>query len=185
MPLFRGAEIAEPAGTVVSGLAERPLVARLRPYGLPLVVAVAIFWLALKGGAYALGVRSPLAMILWGAIAIGAAVSFWPRVRPPRTALVVGALLAAFALLQGLSAVWADSAEDAVLELDRGLLYLGVFVLVVIAARQGSARSWSQGLAVGIVGVGLIALASRLFPDLFGPSAIEELNPGAGTSLFG
>jgi O-antigen ligase/polysaccharide polymerase Wzy-like membrane protein len=178
VPLFRSAEIAEPTGTVVSGIGERPLVARLRPYVLPLAVAVAIFVLALKGGAYALGVRSPLAMIVWGAIAIGVAVSFWPRVRAPRAALVVGALLTAFALLQGLSGIWADSAENAVLELDRGLLYLGVFVLVVVAARQGSARSWSQGLAVGIVAVGLIALASRLFPDLFGPSDIEELNPG-------
>ena len=141
-------------------------------------MAAAIFYLALKGGAYGLPIRGPLAMIVWGAIALGIAVGFLPRERPAREAFVLAGLLAGFAALQGLSAVWGDSSENALLEFDRVALYLGVFVLVVMAASQGSARRWSDGLALGLTAVGLLALSHRLFPDVFDPSDIEKLNPG-------
>ena len=97
--------------------------------------------------------------------------------QPPRAALVTGALLAAFAALTGLSAVWADSAEKAFIEFDRVVLYLGLFALVVLAAGRGSARRWSDGLALGIAAVAVLSLSSRFFPDLFGPSAVSELDP--------
>jgi hypothetical protein len=149
----------------------------LRRSGPVIPVAAGVLWLSLKGGGYALTVRSPAAIAIWAAVALGVALKLWPRAEPPRAALVTGALLAAFAALTGLSAVWADSAEKAFIEFDRVVLYLGLFALVVLAAGRGSARRWSDGLALGIAAVGVLSLSSRLFPDLFGPSAVSELDP--------
>ncbi len=145
----------------------------LRQNGLLFAVGLAIFWLALDDGAYSLDARSTVAIVVWSAVAVGAAVSLWPRAVLTRSSIAVALLLAAFAALQGLSATWGDSAEKAFEEFTRVALYLGVFTLVVLAARRGSARQWGHGLALGVVGVGLLALTSRLFPDLFGPSAVE------------
>jgi hypothetical protein len=150
----------------------------LRRHWLPVGVAAAIVFLALKGGAYALSMRSPTAIVVWLAIAAGLGALALPRVRPPRAALVVGGVFASFAALHALSAAWGDSTENAVLEFDRVALYLGIFTLVVLVAREASARRWSEGIAIGIAGVGVLALSYRLFPELFGPSGIDKLNPG-------
>jgi O-antigen ligase len=100
------------------------------------------------------------------------ALAIWPLARPGRAALAVGACLAGLAVLAGLSIAWSDSAEGAFAESNRIALYLGVFVVVVAAARRGSARSWIDGLGLGIVAVGLLALVSRLFPHLIGQGPI-------------
>ena len=172
-----GAELpsVDEPGSARGGAAS--VIAWLRRTGSAVPVALCIVWLALEGGGYALTVRSPAGIAIWAAIALGTAAAVWPRARPPRAALVTGALLAAFAALAGVSGVWGDSAEKAFIELDRAALYLGVFVLVVLASGRGSARQWSDGLATGIVAVGLLSLSSRLFPDLFGHSAVSELDP--------
>jgi hypothetical protein len=99
----------------------------------------------------------------------------WPR-RPPRAAFVSGAALAAFGVLTLLSSGWAVSDEKAFLEFTRVLMYLGVLVLVALAVTRRTAASVADGIAVGIVAVTLIALASRLF---FG-----DVGPGAPPSFF-
>ena len=183
MPLG-STEVVERPGAVrrsAAGAGGRPTPAWLEllgRYGLPFAVAAAVFYLALKGGAYALGIRSPAAIAVWAVLAVGTAIGFLPRVRLPRAVLVLAGLLAAFAALQGLSAAWGDSAEKALLELDRVALYVGVFALVVLYARAASAPQWSDGLAFGLAAVGLLALSHRLLPDVFGSSAIDAFNPG-------
>src|SRR5688500_17253703 len=149
----------------------------LQPRAVSIALAVIVFWLALKGGTYAITVRNPVAMAAWLAVAVGAAAAIVPRARVPRSAFVAGALLAGFALLNLLSMVWADSAENAFTEFNRASLYLAIFVLVVLTARRGSAWEWSNGLAIGITAVGLFALASRLFPELFPESDLARLRP--------
>ena len=84
--------------------------------------------------------------------------------------------LAAFAVLTLLSVGWAASDEKAFLEFTRVLMYLGVLVLVAVAVTRRTAASVADGLALGIVAVVLLALASRLF---FG-----DVGPGAPPSFF-
>src|SRR5687768_10298764 len=98
----------------------------LRENIVALPVAVAIIWLSLEGGGYAVGPRGTLAIVVWLLIALGVAIGFWPRARSAPLAIVVGGLLAAFALYQGASMAWADSAEKAFTEFDRVALYLGI-----------------------------------------------------------
>jgi hypothetical protein len=134
-------------------------------------VAVVILVLALENGAYGVVDRGILAVGVWWAIALCAALRLWPRQPPPPAALLAGGFLALLAGLTALSITWADSAEKAFAEVDRLLLYLGVFTLVVMATRRGDATRWSNGLAIGITAVGVLGLVSELFPDFIGPGA--------------
>jgi hypothetical protein len=141
-----------------------------------LALAAAVTWLALENGGYDLTVRAPVAIALLAAIGLLVALAVWPRSAPPRAVLVVAVLLAGFALLNGLSLVWAESAERAFTEFNRVAFYVAVLAVAVLAARRGGAREWSNGLALGIVVVAALALASRLFPDLLETSASSRLD---------
>lgn len=145
--------------------------------------ALAVFLVALNHGTYAPGARYGLGVAVWWALALAVALALWPRDRLPRGALAVGAALGALAAFTALSIAWSDSAEKAFGEFDRVLLYLGVFALAVVAAPRGSARRWSDGIALGLAGIGLLALASRLFPGLVGQGDLPRFLPGVGTRL--
>jgi O-Antigen ligase len=136
------------------------------PLALTTGVALAVFLLALDGGAFGLTTRGSLAIGVWWTIAVLAGLGLAPKGGIPRAALVTGGFLAAFVAWTGASIAWADSAERALAEFNRAALYLGVFVLAVIGGGRRLAPSWADGLAIGLTGAGLVALASRLFPDL-------------------
>jgi len=110
-------------------------------------------------------------------VAVGIALKAWPREWPPRAALVAAGALAAFAVLTLLSVGWAVSDEKAFLEFTRVLMYLGVLVVVALAVTRRTAASVADGIAVGIVAVILLALASRLFWGDVGPGAPPSFFP--------
>lgn len=111
------------------------------------------------------------------------AVRLWPVGPVPKGALVAGAFLAAYAVWTGLSVLWSDSAEKSFNEADRVVLYLAVFALAVVAPGRLH-RRWMDGIAAGIVGVGIVALLSRLFPHLFGQTeTLAQLFPAAQRRL--
>jgi O-antigen ligase len=145
-------------------------------HGLTLVVGASLFWLAYDGGTYALTSQSAVAIVVWWVIALAVGLGFWPRSPVPIPALVAGGLLAAFAVVAGLSALWADSEERSFQEFDRAALYLGIFLLPVLAAPRGrSARRWVCGMGAAIVAIGVVALASRLFPEAFSNTVATDL----------
>ena len=130
------------------------------------IVALATFSVALDGGGYDVSSRAALGVALSWAVLLCVALGLWPRAPVPRPALIVGGLLALLALWTGLSAIWAPAAETAVVELERVLVYLGVFAVALLAARRTAAIEWCDGLAVGIAAVAALALLSRCFPGL-------------------
>src|ERR671914_2320318 len=125
------------------------------PLALTTRVALAIFLLALDGGAFGLTTRGSLAIGVWWTIAVLAALGLVPSGGIPRAALVAGGFLAAFVAWTGASIAWADSAERALTEFNRAALYLGVFVLAVLAGGRPPAPARGGGLAVGLAGIGL------------------------------
>ncbi len=129
-------------------------------------------------GTYQVTARSGLAIAAWWAIAVGVVLGLWPRRRPPAAAWVAGIALALFAAFAGASMAWASSAEGAFTELNRILIYVGIFTLVVLMSRRRDAAGWSDGLALGITAVGLLALTSALFPGSVGPKAPPAFFPG-------
>jgi len=142
-----------------------------------LLVGAATFLLGMNDGSYQLTDRSAIGIVAWWALAIGVAVRFWPAVRLPRASIVAGGAFAGLALLTLLSTGWADSDEKAFLEFTRVLMYLGVFGLVAVAVRARHAAAVSDGLALGIVGVVALALASRFWWGDIGPGAPPSFFP--------
>ena len=143
-----------------------------------LLVALGVLVLALNDGSYQVSARTGLASAAWWAIAIGVGLRLWPRRRLPGEAWVAGGALALLAAFTAVSIAWAPSAEGAFAELDRVLIYVGIFALVVMVTRRGDAARWSDGLAAGITAVGLLALVSELFPGSIGPDAPPVFFPG-------
>ena len=143
-----------------------------------LLIASVLVGLAYDGGAYDVLPRHALAIAVWWAIALLLITGLAPAEPLGRRASIGGALLVLFTVWTGLSMAWAESTERAVLELDRAVLYLGVFVLTCLLARRRSLATWCDGLAIGIVATAALALASRFFPGHFRHTGVEALLPG-------
>jgi O-Antigen ligase len=163
--------------------AQPPLIDVLRRYGATAAVAVTTLWLGYQSGGYSLLERAPFAIAVWWAVILAVILRFWPRAAVPRAALVALGLLAGFAAWTAASMLWAPSVEDALLEFDRVTLYLGVLTVAVVAVPRGTASRWADGLAIGIVGVAVIALVSRLFPGSFSLRGLPDFLPAARTRL--
>jgi hypothetical protein len=137
---------------------------------------------AARGG-YGVQFRAVAAIAVWWAVLAGLAFGFWPRARVPRAALVAGAGLVGLAALAVLSTSWAPDNGTAFGEVVTPALYAGIFVLVVIAAPAGSAGSWLAGLGLGLVGVALLAVGSRVEPSLFPEQDLVRFLPSVATRL--
>lgn len=148
----------------------RMLVAENAGRGVAMLVAAATFLLSYADGTYALDGRSALAVAVWWAVLVAVAVGVrggaWTT-----TALVSVGLLVALGGWTLASVAWASDAELAYSEFARVALYLGLFVLVVLLARRPLAGYWSDGLAIGILAVAVLALASRFYPNAIGSDA--------------
>ena len=131
-----------------------------------LIVAASLMGVALAYGGYGLTTRSIVAVVVWWAIILGLGLGLLPFRRPPRDAYRSGGLLAGLAVLAGLSVLWSASPEKSFVEFDRITLYLGFFLLAVLAGTRANATRWVDGLAIGIAVVGLLALTTRLLPGL-------------------
>jgi O-Antigen ligase len=146
-------------------------------------LAVTVFWIAYESGSSSLSARSVLAIAIWWVILLGVGLGFLPRGRVDRSAVMVGALLTAFAVDTFASVFWARDAAGAFEEFDRMALYVGLFVLTAISVRRSEICRWADGLAVGLGAIAVVALLSRLFPGLFSPRGLPEFLPNTATRL--
>jgi hypothetical protein len=89
-------------------------------------------------------------------------------------------LILALALFSAFSSLWSGSVELSVIEADRVLVYLGFFLATFVIAQTGQRRQrFGEGIAIGLAGLALAALASRLLPDFW---SVSE-GPGSGPRL--
>ncbi len=158
---------------------------RLLKHAPTAVVSVAVLGLALADGAYGLTARGILAIALWWAIILGLGFGLLPFRRPGREAFLTGGLLAGLGMLAALSIAWSLSPERSFVEFDRIALYLGVFILAVLAGTRENVTRWADGLAIGIGAVGLLALASGLFPGLLVNENLARIPEGQIAFPFG
>ncbi len=147
------------------------------------LVAVAVFWVAFDAASYGLESRATLAIAVWWTILMAIVLGLWPLARPGRAAYMAGGFLAALALFTAASMAWAESAERAFTEANRVTLFLGVFALAVLAGSRGNARRWADGLTLATVAIGLLALASRLFPEWLPAGDVPDFLPSAFSRL--
>jgi hypothetical protein len=136
-----------------------------------------ILGLALAGGGFALSARHVAGLAVWvilvGMLVLGAA----GRATLGRPFYWAVGLIGALALFSASSSLWSGSVELSVIEADRVLVYLGFFVAAFLIAQTDRRRQrFGEGLAIALIGVALLALASRLLPHVF------ELGAGPGSN---
>jgi hypothetical protein len=97
--------------------------------------------------------------------------------RPPHYRLTTHAIFAigalvAFAGWIGLSAGWSPATDTALADMERTLVYVGIFGLGLVAAGSGRLSRYLVWVILGgITAVGATALLSRLYPDLISTSS--------------
>jgi O-antigen ligase len=139
---------------------------------------VLIVGLALAGGGYDVGDRHIAGLAVWlvvvALIVLGAA-SQATLARPLYWA--VGSI-AGLALFSALSSSWSGSAELSVIEADRVLVYLGIFLAAFLIAQTDQRRQrFAEGLTIAIAIVALLGLLSRLAPHFLDVSGALGSGP--------
>jgi O-antigen ligase len=159
----------------------------MRPCGRPALTAlvgVSIVVLALAGGGYGPVALSAAAVLVWTlTIAVLlAAPRGVHRLASPAFAIAAGAL-SLLGLLTALSLAWSPDPGAGFDEVVRLGAYLGAFVLAGLLLGPGSGVAALRGLLLGVVGVALVALASRLLGLGAGDSVLAADLPAASGRL--
>ena len=132
---------------------------------LSVLVAAAAIGLCLDSGAVSTETTAIATMAVWAGvivIVLGGAASPLPV-----PAMVAAFGLIATAALMGASALWSNDDGLVAAETVRAALYAGAFLLLVLGLRdRDDARAVIVGIVGGLTAIGLLALGSRLLPDL-------------------
>ncbi|HKB51558.1 MAG TPA: O-antigen ligase family protein [Solirubrobacterales bacterium] len=89
------------------------------------------------------------------------------RTRLARPFYWAAGLIGGLSLLSAMSSLWSGSVELSVIEADRVLVYLGVFIAAFLIAQTDQRRQrFAEGLAIALALVALLGLASRLAPHV-------------------
>jgi O-Antigen ligase len=147
--------------------------------GLLLTAAVAIsfFWISFDHGSFDIGGRTLITVAVWWLLAGAVALDLWPVGRVPVEALVSAAGLAGLAILTSASIAWGATAEDALTELNRVLLYLGVFLVAALGISKGNVGRLCDGAALGVGIIAALALFTRLYPSVIDTSEALRFLP--------
>ena len=149
---------------------------RLRRYAQIVVVAVATFLAAYDSGSYGVGARTTITFLLLWCLAIAVVLGLWPRARLPWAAIAVGVALVGLTAWTAFSLLWSSDAERTFTEVNRVLLFLVLYAVVVASSPEArGSRRWLHGFALGITGVAVLATASRLIPMHFSTEAATQL----------
>lgn len=136
--------------------------------------------LALAGGGFELGDRHFAGLAVWLIVAAMLTLGAAARATLARPFYWATGLILALALFSAFSSLWSGSIELSVIEADRVLVYLGCFLAAFLIAQTDQTRQrFGEGMAVALIGIAALALASRLLPDLL---SVAE-GPGTGSRL--
>lgn len=158
----------------------RPLnLARLRG-AMPEIVAfcapmLVVVYLALRNGGYDLIDRSEVGVMIWWVLLLAVAVGS-VSTRVPRAAAALAVVLLLYTCWTALSFAWTESAEKTAIEVSRDVVYLGVLILGIAAGRQW--RAALAGTTVALALIVLLAVLSRLQPNLFPTQTTAAYFPG-------
>jgi O-antigen ligase len=130
---------------------------------------------ATAGGGYDVTTRHIAALAVWlvvvGLLVFGAGTA----ATLGRPIYWTGGLLAGLALLSAISSLWSGSVELSVIEADRVLAYLGIYLAAFLIAQTDQRRQrFAEGLAIAFLVVALMALGSRLLPHLIDIGSLGE-----------
>ncbi|HEY5943463.1 MAG TPA: O-antigen ligase family protein [Solirubrobacterales bacterium] len=136
--------------------------------------------LGLAGGGFVLGERHLAGLAVWLVLVALLALGAAGRATLGRPFYWATGLIGGLALFSAFSSLWSGSIELSVTEADRVLVYLGFFLAAFLIAQTDQRRQrFAEGIGISLIAIALIALATRLLPDLagFGP------DPGGNARL--
>src|SRR3954452_19644023 len=153
---------------------------RLEESAALIIPVLLLLGLALAGGGFGLSDRHLAGLATWLLVVAMLVLGGAGRLALGRTFYWATGLIAALALFSAFSSLWSGSIELSVIEADRVVVYLGLFLLAFLLSQTTQSRQrFGEGIALALIAVALIALASRLLPDLL---SINE-DPEAGARL--
>ncbi len=151
--------------------------ARLEESAAFLAPLALIAGIALAGGGFDLSERHIAGLAVWLVVVVLLALGAASRALLARPFYWTSGLIGAVALFSAISSLWSGSVELSVTEADRVLVYLGVFLAAFLIAQTDQRRQrFAEGIAVGLIGIAILGLASRLLPDLI--SVAQGLGSG-------
>ncbi len=151
--------------------------ARLEEWAAFFAPAALILGLALAGGGFDLGDRHVAGLAIWLVVVVLLVFGAAGRAVLERPFYWTSGLIGAVALFSAISSLWSGSIELSVTEVDRVLVYLGAFLAAFLIAQTDQRRQrFAEGVAIGLIGVAILGLGSRLLPDLI--SVTQGLGSG-------
>jgi tetratricopeptide (TPR) repeat protein len=134
-----------------------------------------ILGLALAGGGFDLAPRHIAGLAVWLIVVALLAFGAAGRAALGRPLYWASGLIAGLVLWSAISSLWSGSVELSVIEADRVLVYLGVFLAAFLIAQTDQRRHrFAEGIAIGLVGVAILALTSRLLPHVLDGGELGE-----------
>jgi len=135
-----------------------------------------ILGLALAGGGYFLSDRHIAGLAVWLVLVVILALGAAGKAVLGRPFWWATGLLGGLALFSAFSSLWSGSVELSVIEADRVFVYLGFFLTAfLISQTDGRRQRFAEGIGIALIGAAVLALASRLLPNVF------ELGAGPGS----
>jgi O-Antigen ligase len=142
--------------------------ARLEESAAFLAPLALILGIALAGGGFDLGERHVAGLAIWAVVVILLVLGAAGRAVLERPFYWTSGLIGAVALFSAISSLWSGSVELSVTEVDRVLIYLGTFLAAFLIAQTDQRRQrFAEGVAIGLIGLAVLGLASRLLPHVF------------------
>jgi hypothetical protein len=137
-------------------------------WALCLLPGVLTLYLALNWGGYGADVRAVALLLLTVLLAGRIALVRRPfaGITPPL--VIAGSALGLLAAWTWLSSRWSDAPLEATIEFQRVALYAVALVFFgSFVRRRGNLALMVRGIALGVAAICLIALATRLYPDVY------------------
>jgi O-antigen ligase len=123
--------------------------------------------LALAGGGFEVSSRHIAGLGAWLVVVALLVLGAGSRAKLERPLYLAGGLIVGLAVLCAISSLWSGSMELSVIEGDRVLVYLGVFLAAFLIAQTDETRQrFAEGLTISIALVALLGLGSRLLPHV-------------------
>jgi hypothetical protein len=124
--------------------------------------------LALTGGGFSLSSRHIAGLVIWLLVVALLAFGVAGRTFLAKPFYWASGLLLGFAIWSAISSLWSGSVELSVTEADRVLMYLGVFLAAFLLAQTNQRRQrFGEGIAIALILLAMLALATRLLPHVF------------------
>jgi O-antigen ligase len=133
--------------------------------------------LALAGGGYDVGDRHIAGLAVWLVVVVLVVLGAASQATLGRPLYWAVGLIGGLGVLCAISSSWSGSVELSVIEADRVLAYLGIFLAAFLIAQTDERRQrFAEGLTIALAVVALLGLASRLLPHVLEVS--ESLGSG-------